>query len=60
MFVLAMLALIACLLLFLREIFLAVSTPATPPASRTLSSRRTLLYNLPGEEDGPCQIRLSV
>jgi hypothetical protein len=60
MFVLAMLALIACLLLFLREIFLAVSTPATSPASRTLSSRRTLLYNLAGEEDGPCQIRLSV
>lgn len=60
MFVLAMLALIACLLLFLREIFLALSTPAPSPASRTLSSRRTLLYNLAGEEDGPCQIRLSV
>jgi hypothetical protein len=31
MFVLAMLALIACLLLFLREIFLAVSTPRHVP-----------------------------
>ncbi len=32
MFVLAMLALIACLLLFLREIFLAVGTPRHAPA----------------------------
>jgi hypothetical protein len=31
MFILAMLALIACLLLFLREIFLAVSTPRHVP-----------------------------
>jgi Protein of unknown function (DUF2721) len=31
MFVLAMLALVACLLLFLREIFLAVSTPRHVP-----------------------------
>jgi hypothetical protein len=31
MFVLAMLALVACLLLFLREIFLAVSTPREGP-----------------------------
>lgn len=33
MFVLAMLALIACLLLFLREIFLAVSTPRHAPGA---------------------------
>jgi len=31
MFIFAMLALIACLLLFLREIFLAVSTPRHVP-----------------------------